>query len=90
MSVFICLKLLRCTFLCRDWRRALTDRAGRLSRGRFIQTSDNSLTITKTTELDSKRYTCVASTDLDSAEANATLKVEDVPNAPILKHVTCR
>ncbi|XP_043247428.1 neuroglian-like [Amphibalanus amphitrite] len=57
---------------------------------RFIQTSDNSLTITKTTELDSKRYTCVASTELDSAESNATLKVEDVPNAPVFKHATCR
>ena len=58
--------------------------------GRFIQTSDNSLTITKTTELDSKQYTCVASTDLDSAESSATLKVEDVPNPPTLKSAECK
>ncbi|XP_037068395.1 neuroglian-like isoform X3 [Pollicipes pollicipes] len=57
---------------------------------RFIQTSDNSLTITKTTELDSKVYTCVASTELDEARDDATLKVEDVPNAPTLKTVACR
>lgn len=57
---------------------------------RFIKTTDNSLTITKTTELDSKKYTCVASTRLDEATADATLLVEDVPNAPTLVRVTCR
>lgn len=43
---------------------------------RFIKTNDYSLTITKTTELDSGVYTCVAKTDLDSANAQATLTVQ--------------
>jgi neuronal cell adhesion molecule len=43
---------------------------------RFIKTNDNSLTITKTTELDSGIYTCVAHTDLDRATAEATLIVQ--------------
>lgn len=56
---------------------------------RFVRSSDYSLTITKTTELDSRIYTCVARTDLDSASAQATLTVQDVPNAPNLKTVSC-
>ncbi|TRY75568.1 hypothetical protein TCAL_04520 [Tigriopus californicus] len=56
---------------------------------RFIQSSDQSLTITKTTELDSGRYTCRAESDLDFAEASATLIVQDVPNPPQLRWVDC-
>ncbi|XP_067206790.1 neuroglian isoform X2 [Linepithema humile] len=56
---------------------------------RFVRSSDYSLLITKTTELDSGTYTCVASTDLDSVTARATLIVQDVPNAPILENVEC-
>lgn len=56
---------------------------------RFILTPDNSLTISKTTELDSKKYTCLASTELDQVTANATLIVEDRPNAPRLDRVDC-
>ena len=56
---------------------------------RFIQSSDQSLTITKTTELDSGTYICQAKTDLDSANATATLIVQDVPNPPMLRWVTC-
>jgi hypothetical protein len=56
---------------------------------RFVRSSDYSLLITKTTELDSGIYTCVARTDLDSASAEATLIVQDVPNAPKLKQVEC-
>ncbi|XP_046388931.1 neuroglian isoform X2 [Ischnura elegans] len=56
---------------------------------RFVRASDSSLTITKTSELDSGVYTCVAKTDLDEARALATLIVQDVPNPPSLKSVTC-
>ncbi|XP_020282519.1 neuroglian isoform X2 [Pseudomyrmex gracilis] len=56
---------------------------------RFVKSSDYSLMITKTTELDSGTYTCVAHTDLDSAKAQATLIVQDVPNAPRLVGVNC-
>ena len=56
---------------------------------RFIQSSDKSLTITKTTELDSGTYTCMAQTALDRAETSATLIVQGVPNPPSLKWVTC-
>lgn len=56
---------------------------------RFIRSSDYSLMITKTTELDSGTYTCVAHTDLDEARAQATLIVQDVPNAPRLIGITC-
>ncbi|XP_058802233.1 neuroglian isoform X2 [Phymastichus coffea] len=59
------------------------------SEPRFILSTDNSLMITKTTELDSGTYTCVASTDLDEARAQATLIVQDVPNPPTLLGVTC-
>lgn len=45
--------------------------------------------ITRTTELDSGTYTCVASTDLDSVSARATLIVQDVPNAPTLGDIIC-
>lgn len=43
---------------------------------RFVKQSDNSLSITKTTELDSGSYTCVASTELDEITASATLIVQ--------------
>lgn len=43
---------------------------------RFVQSTDNSLTILNTTELDSGNYTCVVSTRLDKAEAQATLTVK--------------
>ncbi|KAK6624567.1 hypothetical protein RUM44_011426 [Polyplax serrata] len=59
------------------------------SEPRFVKSADNSLSITKTTELDSGVYTCRARTDLDSAEAQATLTVQDVPNAPRLVKVQC-
>lgn len=59
------------------------------SDSRFIKANDNSLQISKTIELDSGEYTCVASTDLDRAEATATLIVQDVPNPPKLTKVEC-
>lgn len=57
---------------------------------RFVQSSDFSLSITKTTELDSGTYTCVARTEYDEVKAQATLIVQDVPNSPELKSVSCR
>ncbi|XP_077267327.1 neuroglian isoform X6 [Temnothorax americanus] len=56
---------------------------------RFVRSTDYSLMITKTTELDSGIYTCVARTDLDEARAQATLIVQDVPNAPRLIGIKC-
>ncbi|XP_012258678.2 neuroglian isoform X2 [Athalia rosae] len=56
---------------------------------RFVRSTDYSLTITKTTELDSGVYTCVARTELDEVEAQATLTVQDVPNPPRLDGVRC-
>lgn len=56
---------------------------------RFVRSSDYSLLITKTTELDSGTYTCVAKTELDSVAAEATLIVQDVPNAPRIDEVEC-
>ncbi|KAG7157810.1 Neuroglian-like 2 [Homarus americanus] len=60
---------------------------------RFVQQSDFSLSITKTTELDSGVYTCVASTELDKITAEATLIVQGeyyVPNPPqLLLPVIC-
>lgn len=46
------------------------------SEPRFVRANDYSLTITKTNELDSGTYTCVAKTDLDEAQAQATLTVQ--------------
>lgn len=43
---------------------------------RFVKSSDYSLTITKTIELDSGTYTCVARTELDEEIAQATLTVQ--------------
>lgn len=43
---------------------------------RFVRSSDYSLTVFKTTELDSGTYTCVAKTELDEATAQATLTVQ--------------
>lgn len=51
--------------------------------------SDFSLTISKTTELDSGIYTCLAQTELDETRAQATLTVQDVPNPPILTGIKC-
>lgn len=59
------------------------------SEPRFVRTSDYSLVITKTTELDSGSYTCIAQTDLDETSASANLIVQDVPNPPHLQHVSC-
>ncbi|KAG8193026.1 hypothetical protein JTE90_028143 [Oedothorax gibbosus] len=56
---------------------------------RIVQASDNSLTISKTLELDSGVFTCVAKTDLDQDEAQAILTVQDVPNAPSITGVEC-
>lgn len=56
---------------------------------RIVQSTDNSLTITTTKELDSGVYTCIASTELDSVNASATLTVQDVPNAPKIISVEC-
>jgi neuronal cell adhesion molecule len=56
---------------------------------RFVMSNDYSLTISKTTELDSGSYTCIAKTELDEARASATLTVQDVPNPPQLKDLKC-
>ncbi|KAF5283238.1 hypothetical protein FQA39_LY17364 [Lamprigera yunnana] len=56
---------------------------------RFVKSSDYSLTITKTNELDSGNYTCVARTRLDQAEASAILIVQDVPNPPQMRGIHC-
>lgn len=45
---------------------------------RFVQSQDSSLTITKTTELDTGDYTCRAKTILDLAEDKATLIVQGI------------
>lgn len=57
---------------------------------RFVKTIDNSLTISKTIELDSGEYTCVARTELDEASARANLIVQDVPNPPSLIGIQCK
>lgn len=59
------------------------------SQPRFTKSSDHSLTISNTIELDSGSYTCVARTELDEASFSATLTVQDVPNAPALTGITC-
>lgn len=56
---------------------------------RMIQSRDNSLTITKTKELDSGNYTCLARTSLDQDSAWATLTVQDVPNPPRITNIEC-
>ncbi|XP_008200376.1 neuroglian isoform X4 [Tribolium castaneum] len=56
---------------------------------RFVRSSDYSLTITQTIELDSGTYTCVARTALDEASAKAQLIVQDVPNPPSMEGVEC-
>lgn len=56
---------------------------------RMVQASDNSLTITKTLELDSGIYTCIAKTELDSDQDEAILTVQDVPNPPRIISVKC-
>jgi neuronal cell adhesion protein len=57
---------------------------------RYVKLQDNSLTIDKTTEIDSGVYTCVARTEYDNATASATLTVQDVPNRPELTGIECR
>lgn len=42
----------------------------------FVRSVDNSLTILNLMPMDSGNYTCVASTSLDKAEAQATLIVQ--------------
>lgn len=59
------------------------------SQPRFTKSSDHSLTISNTIELDSGSYTCVARTELDEASYSATLTVQDVPNSPVLTGITC-
>lgn len=56
---------------------------------RMIQSRDNSLSITKTKELDSGNYTCLAKTPLDQDSASATLTVQDVPNPPKITNIEC-
>lgn len=56
---------------------------------RFVKSSDYSLTITKTIELDSGTYTCLARTELDEASAKAQLTVQDVPNPPRMVSIQC-
>ena len=65
------------------------------SEPRFVQSSDQSLTITKTTELDSGTYTCFAESmfrgkTLDYASEQATLVVQDVPNPPNIREIDCQ
>lgn len=43
---------------------------------RFVKTNDHSLTISKTIELDSGMYTCLARTELDNATSRAMLTVQ--------------
>lgn len=57
---------------------------------RLVRSNDNSLAITRSAELDSGTYTCVARTELDSERATATLIVQDVPGPPRLVQVECR
>uniref|UniRef100_A0A8D8XH54 Neuroglian n=2 Tax=Cacopsylla melanoneura TaxID=428564 RepID=A0A8D8XH54_9HEMI len=71
-----------------EWRRG-TEVIDFESEPRFVQSNDYSLTVTKTSELDSGVYTCRAKTDLDFTEAQATLTVQDVPNSPRLQKVQC-
>jgi hypothetical protein len=52
---------------------------------RFVQSQDSSLTITKTTELDTGDYTCRAKTILDLAEDKATLIVQGKKGPPPLR-----
>lgn len=56
---------------------------------RFSRGNDNSLTVSRTVDGDSGRYTCVAKTELDEVRANAKLLVIDVPNAPKLNEIHC-
>ncbi|XP_077496239.1 neuroglian-like [Amblyomma americanum] len=56
---------------------------------RLVLANDNTLIITRVTVLDSGVYTCVANTELDSDRAQATLIVQDVPQAPEVKRVVC-
>ncbi|KAM3958602.1 neuroglian-like [Aphomia sociella] len=56
---------------------------------RFRMTNDYSLLISDTIELDSAEYTCIAKTEIDEARAQATLTVQDKPNAPALDGISC-
>lgn len=57
---------------------------------RIYKGADSALTISKTVELDSGVYTCIAQTRLDNVTASATLIVQDRPNPPRLVGVECR
>ncbi|CRL00919.1 CLUMA_CG014272, isoform A [Clunio marinus] len=59
------------------------------NQARFTMSSDYSLSISNSIELDSGSYTCVARTELDEASASATLTVQDVPNPPVLTGIRC-
>ncbi|XP_008180512.1 neuroglian-like [Acyrthosiphon pisum] len=56
---------------------------------RYVKNNDHSMTITKTIELDSGIYTCLAKTELDQVSANATLIVQDKPNPPTVLEIIC-
>lgn len=56
---------------------------------RIQQAADNSLSIGSAIELDSGIYTCVAKTELDHVDAQATLIVQDVPNPPRVVGIDC-
>ncbi|XP_022162397.1 neuroglian-like isoform X2 [Myzus persicae] len=56
---------------------------------RFVKNNDHSMTITKTIELDSGIYTCLAKTELDQVSVNATLIVQDKPNPPTGLEIIC-
>ncbi|XP_060803660.1 neuroglian [Amyelois transitella] len=59
------------------------------SQPRFRMTNDFSLLISDTSELDSGDYTCIARTEIDEASAQASLIVQDKPNAPKLESIQC-
>ncbi|XP_011307618.1 neuroglian isoform X2 [Fopius arisanus] len=56
---------------------------------RLVVTNDFSLSISKTTESDSGIYSCLAKTEIDEQKAQATLVVQDVPDAPVLTSNEC-
>lgn len=59
--------------------------------GRFLKTGgvENTLKIVDVQFDDAGSYVCRASTELDFDEASATLVVQDRPNRPKIRNVTC-
>ena len=58
--------------------------------GRFLKTAnENTLKIVDVQFDDAGSYVCRASTELDFDEASATLIVQDRPNRPKVRNVTC-